>query len=379
MKKKISVLLVNPSSKLGGGNTVSNNLAVGLDKGTFKVFSFFPQEGPAVSILKKVPDITLLISTRSDFFSIFYFLLNFLNKNRIDIIHAQGTRAAFWVKLVFLFLRKKPKFIYTLHGLHIIYRPFFQKYPLLFLERFFNNLVDRLVCPSLSVKSSVEKYKIIKREKIELIYNGIDIGKFSRAVPYKKEKLNLPPQAIVVSAIQRLDYPKDILTVLKSFRIIKELVNNTWLVIVGDGPLRLKLQEQACILQISDKILFLGARRDIEKIIAMSEIVVLSSRFEALGLTLLEAMADGKPVIGSKVEGISEIIKPGLNGFLFELGNDRQLAYYLEKLIKDPKLRLTMGKRGFRFVKKSFDLKSMIKKYERLYLTLLKSKSNKIQ
>lgn len=181
----------------------------------------------------------------------------------------------------------------------------------------------------------------------------------------------MPSHAIVISAIQRLHYQKDVLTVLKSFKIIKESVNNVWLVIVGDGPLRSKLQEQARALQISDKVLFLGARIDVEKIITMSEIVVLSSNFEGLPLTILEAMAAKKPVIGSRVEGISEIIKSGFSGFLFKLGNEHQLAYYLEKLIKDPKLRFTMGKNGFRFVKKNFDLKSMIKKYERLYLSLL--------
>jgi glycosyltransferase involved in cell wall biosynthesis len=372
MNQKISVLLINPSANLGGGNTISNNLASGLDKNIFEVFTLFPEKGPAVSILKEAKGINILTSPKSNLCSILFFLYSFLKNNKIDIVHAQGTRAAFWTKLVFLFLRKKPKFIYTLHGLHIAHRPFFQKYPLLYLERVLNVLVDRLVCPSLSVKSLAEKYKIIKKSKIDLIYNGIDIKKFATALPLNKKTLDVPENFLVVSAIQRLNFPKDVSTILRAFRKVTESFENVILLIVGDGPLMPELKKEAKNLNIEKKVLFLGERFDIENILAISDIVILSSSYEALGLSLIETMAAKKPVIGTNVEGIKEIIEHGKNGFLVNFGDKDKMAEYILLLLNDSGLRQKMGENGFEFVKAKFFLEKMLENYQNLYFSILK-------
>lgn len=370
MREKISVLLVNPSAGLGGGSTISNNLAIGLDKNIFEVFIFFPEKGPAMSTLKEAKKVNILISPKPNLCAILFFLYSFLKKNKIDIVHTQGTRAAFWIKLAFLFLRKKPKFIYTLHGLHIAHRPFFQKYPLLYLERSLNILVDRLVCPSLSVKSSAEKYKIIKKTKIELIYNGIDIKKFTQAFPLDKKSLNIPENYLIISAIQRLNFPKDVSTILRAFKKAIESFENVILLVVGSGPLMSELQKEAKDLGIEKKVLFLGERFDIANILTVSDIVILSSAYEAFGLSLAEAMAAKKPVIGTNVEGIKEIVENRKNGFLVEFGNEKKMAEAMLLLLNDPKLRGKMGENGFEFIREKFPLEKMIKDYQNLYLSI---------
>jgi glycosyltransferase involved in cell wall biosynthesis len=372
MNKKIKVLIVNPSANLGGGNTISNNLAIGLDKNFFEVYSFFPEEGPAVSILKKTSNITILISPRPNLFSILSFLFNFLNKNKIDIIHAQGTRAAFWVKIAFLFLKTRPKLIYTLHGLHIAHQPFWQKYPLLCLEKTSNILVEKLVCPSLSVKSLAEKYKIIKSSKIKLIYHGINIQNFNTALPFDKRSLNIPEDYLVISAIQRLNFPKDVSTILYAFKKVKESLRDTVLLVVGSGPLMRKLQGEAQEISIAESVLFLGDRQDIPNILATSDIVILSSAFEALGLSLIEAMAAKKAVIGAKVDGIKEIVENGKNGFLVELRNEKKMAEAILLLLSDSKLCQKMGENGFEFVKAKFPLEKMLQNYQELYTSILR-------
>lgn len=369
--KKIKLLIINPTSILGGGTNISNNLAIGLNKDLFEVFSFFPEEGPAVSILKKAPNITLLIPSRNNLFSIFSFLFNFLKKNKIDIVHTQGTRASFWIKLLFPFLKPRPKLIYTLHGLHIAHRPFWQKYPLLWLEKISNILVDAVVCPSLSVRSLAEKYKIIKESKIKLIYHGIDIQNFDNALPLDKRSLKIPENYSVISAIQRLDFPKDVSTILRAFKKVKDSFKDVILFIVGSGPLLEKLQREAKEIGIAESTLFLGDRQDIPNILAVSDIVILSSSFEALGLSLIEAMAAKKPVIGTNVEGIREIIKNGENGFLVELRNEKKMAEAILSLLSDPKLSQKMGENGYKFVLKNFNKERMIREYENLYKSLL--------
>jgi len=368
--KKTKILIVNPSADLGGGNTISNNLAMGLDKNIFEVFSFFPQKGPAIFIFEKSSDVILLTSLKNDLFSILLFLLKFLNKNKIDVIHAQGTRAAFWVKILMPFLKSRPKIIYTLHGLHIAHRPFFQKYPLLWLEKISNKFIDKLICPSLSVKSLVEKYKIIKNSKVKLIYNGIDIKNFYTISSLNKKSLKISENYSVISAIQRLNFPKDVSTILLAFKIIKDNFKNVILLIIGSGPLLKKLQEEAREIGIFENVLFLGDRQDIPEILSISDIVILSSCFEALGLSLLEAMAAKKPVIGTNVEGIKEIIKNGENGFLVEFGDKEKMAESILLLLNNLKLRQKMGENGFKFVSENFSKEKMIKEYQNLYLSL---------
>ena len=368
---KTKILIVNPSGSLGGGNTVSNNLAIGLDKNIFEVFTFFPEKSSAISTLKETREINILIPPKSNLYSILFFLYSFLKENKIDIVHAQGTRAAFWTKLAFLFLRKKPKFIYTLHGLHIAHRPLFQKYPLLYLERTLNILVDRLVCPSLSVKSSTEKYKIIKKIKVELIYNGIDIKKFTQAFPIDKKSLNIPENYLIISAIQRLNFPKDVSTILHAFKKVLSSVEKVILLIVGNGPLMSKLQKEAKDSNIEKKVLFLGERFDIDNILAVSDIIILSSSYEAIGLSLIEAMATKKPVIGTNVEGIKEIVENGENGFLVEFRNEKKMAEAILLLLSDSKLCQKMGENGFEFIKEKFSLEKMIKDYKNLYQSLV--------
>ncbi len=372
MDRKIVIFVVNPSANIGGGNTISNNLVLGLDKNIFDIFCFFPKKGPASSILERREDIKILYPPKNSLFSIPLFLYKFFNKNKIDIVHAQGTRATFWTKLVFLFLRKKPKFIYTLHGLHIAHRPLFQKYPLLYLEKTLNILVDRLVCPSLSVKSSAEKYKIIKKTKIDLIYNGIDIKKFTQAFPIDKKSLNIPENYLIISAIQRLNFPKDVSTILRAFKKVIESFENVILLIVGNGPLMSKLQKEAKDSGIEKKVLFLGERFDIANILSVSDIVILSSAYEALGLSLVEAIAAKKPVIGTNVEGIKEIIENGKNGFLIEFGNKKEMAGAILTLLNDSKLRQKMGEFGFELIKEKFSLEQMLKNYQNLYFSILK-------
>jgi len=372
MNEKIKILIVNPSANLGGGNTISNNLAIGLDKNLFEVFSFFPEKGLAISILEETKDITILISSKTNLFSILFFLHNFLKQNKIDIVHTQGTRSTFWIKLIYLFLRNRPKLIYTLHGLHIAYRPFWQKYPLLWLERISNILVDVLICPSLSVKSLAEKYKIIKELKIKLIYHGINIQNFSTALPLDKKTLQIPENHLIISAIQRLNFPKDVSTILHTFSKVKESFKNTILLIVGSGPLQEKLQKEAQEIGIAENVLFLGDRQDIPNILATSDIAILSSAFEALGLSLVEAMAAKKPIIGTNVEGINEIIEDGKNGFLVEFGNEKEMAKAILTLLNNPNLRQEMGGNGFKLVKEKFSLEKMVKNYQNLYISILK-------
>jgi glycosyltransferase involved in cell wall biosynthesis len=371
MAKYINILIVNPSPELGGGTTISNNLALGLDKNIFRVYSFFPAKGPASEELNKDEHITNMFSRTPGLWSVIRELRKILVADEIDIVHAQGTRAAFWVKLAYMTVNPRPKFVYTLHGLHIAHRPAYERPLFLALERFLNKLVDRLVCVSDSVKVSVDRCRIIKKSKIVTIYNGIDIARFASANPASRRSLNIPDGVPLVSAVQRLDYPKDVSMIIRAFKEVKKVVPAAFLLIFGKGPLLGRLESEARSLGLSNDVIFLSGRSDIPEILAASDVVVLSSKYEALGLSLIEAMAAKKPVVGTDVEGINEVIQDGENGFLVTLGDGHEMSSKIVCLLQNDDLRKKMGSRGFDSIKNKFDVKNMVSAYGDLYKSLL--------
>ncbi len=369
--RKIKILMVNPSSKLGGGTTISNSLALGLDRDEFEVYSFFPNIGPATAGLSAEQKIKVLTPKTSVPFSSVSFLSGFLRDNQMDIVHAQGTRAAFWVKMAYLRLKRRPKLVYTLHGLHIVHRLFYQRWPLLLLERATNKMVDSLVCVSISVEDAAKKYRIADPSDIKMIYNGVDLEKFSSAKPMPRRDLDLPDNALLITAVQRLDYPKDLITVIRAFKRVRASVNGAYLAIVGTGPLLERLKLEVRLSRLENRVLFLGDRNDVPGILAASDIAVLSSEYEALGLSLVEAMAAGKPVVGSDVEGINEVISDGKDGFLVKFRDARKMSEKMLYLLNNEDVRNNMGASGQASVRSRFSLGKMLSGYGGLYRDLL--------
>ncbi|HOW13088.1 MAG TPA: glycosyltransferase family 4 protein [Candidatus Pacearchaeota archaeon] len=366
----MKILIINPSANLGGGNTISNNLAEGLDKNYFDVFCFFPSKGPASETLNN--KIKIFYSSKTSFFSIIKNLRKIIKQNQIDIVHAQGTRAACWTRILFLFSKNRPKIIYTLHGFHIIRKNFVVKNILLFFERILNRCVDVLVCVGESDKNLVLKYKTILSNKIKVIKNGIDLLKFQinpESAENIKHELNLNNK-LILSSIARLHPQKDILTILNSIKIISSKIDNFILLIIGDGPLRLSLERQVKNLNITDKVIFLGARKDVPILINISDIIILSTNWEGLPLIPLEAGASKKPIVASNVDGVRETIIDGKTGFLFKQGSAEDLSDKLLKLVQSEELRKEMGENGFKYVSENFSKEKMIKEYQNLYMDL---------
>ena len=114
-------------------------------------------------------------------------------------------------------------------------------------------------------------------------------------------------------------------------------------VIVGDGELKNQLHEYVKSKRLQDMFLFLGYRNDIQNVISQLDFIVLSSLWEGLPLTPIEAYSVGKTVIGTAVDGTQEIIRDGVDGYLIEPRNSVQLAKKMNDLIENPQKRKRMG------------------------------------
>src|SRR5208282_5075325 len=144
-------------------------------------------------------------------------------------------------------------------------------------------------------------------------------------------------------------------------------------VLVGDGPLRRELENEASSLGLGASAIFLGDRQDMRAVLASLDVAVLTSDSESLSNVILEAMAAGLPVIAFSVGGNSEAVN-GQRGALVGAGNENAFANAIHRLLSDAHLREHQGDNARRFVEETFSLERVRPRYEALYLTLLEKK-----
>lgn len=362
----IKIIQIDSSSGFGGGEMVMFDIIKGLkDKLQFTVVA------PEGEFLEKYKQMNLQIYPlwQGVLLKNILRIRRVIQKEKPEIVHCHGTRAAFWTRLAVIGLKSKPKLIYTLHGFHIIRKPFFVKWPLLLAEKILNRWTDVLVCVSEADKNLVLRYKTISPEKIRVIKNGIDIEKFQvdeELAKIEKEKLGLTDK-FVLAGIGRLHPPKDFSTILRALKLIVSRVQNVKLLIVGDGPLREALEKEVKELNVENYVEFLGLRKDIPVLINLSDILILSTYWEGLPLTPLEVGASKKPIIASNIEGVNETIIDGTTGFLFKPKSAEDLADKILRLYKDEELRQKMGEQGFNYASKHFSKERMVEEYKNLY------------
>jgi L-malate glycosyltransferase len=157
---------------------------------------------------------------------------------------------------------------------------------------------------------------------------------------------------------------------------VHKALPETEFVLIGDGPLRPELEQQAASLGIADKVLFFGDRRDIPAVLASLDVAVLTSDSESLSNVILEAMAAHLPVIAYNVGGNSEVINEE-RGALVSPANENDFAAAIIRLLSDANLCAQLGSSARRFVEENFTLDRIRANYEDLYLTLLDRKGQR--
>ena len=163
---------------------------------------------------------------------------------------------------------------------------------------------------------------------------------------------------------------------LEAFSKISARHKNLRLKILGDGPLKFHLKNEAKKLGISEQTKFLGIVYDVQMILEHCDIVVLPSiSREGLGMAIIEGMCLAKPVIASNIGGIPELVEDGVNGYLIPPKDPVALAEKLEVLIGNKEMRQIMGAAGKRKFEENFDAATMVKRIEKLYGSILEKKS----
>lgn len=214
-------------------------------------------------------------------------------------------------------------------------------------------------------------------QKIETVYNFVDERDYRvKDMGQLKSELGINENDKVVIHVSNFRKVKRVGDVIDTFHRIHKEVGSK-LLLVGDGPEMSKVQEQVRNLNIEEDVLFLGKRDNLSELYNISDLKLLLSEKEAFGLVLLEAMACGVPGIGTNIGGIPEIIEPGTNGYLVELGDTGQAADYGIELLQNKETGSHLRAGAIETAASKFHSNNILKEYEEIYARLLqKGKRN---
>jgi len=204
--------------------------------------------------------------------------------------------------------------------------------------------------------------------KVHVIPNGIDVSAF--AGPFDttavRHSLGIAPAAPVVGIVAALRPEKQHELFLRAAARVRHHHPDAAFLIVGDGPRRQELWNLTNALQLQDAVHFLGNRQDVPEVLSALDVFVLTSRMEANPVSILEAMAAGKPVIAPRVGSIPDTVSDGETGFLTQMGNENDLVTRILQVLGDRELARRLGQGGRAAVETRGSLEAMVGGYERL-------------
>lgn len=229
-------------------------------------------------------------------------------------------------------------------------------------ERLAGRLSQRIITVSEADFRLAAASRIAPAKRMVAIHNGVpDISAKLAADPGRQ-----PPRVIMVA---RFDRQKDHATLLQALNHLKE---KAWsLDLVGDGPLRPQVVELAVRLGLQERVRFVGSRPDVAEYLARAQVFVLSSKWEGLPRSILEAMRAGLPTVASDVGGVRETVAEGQTGSLCVPGDVRSLRDGLLSLLDRPDLRIELGRAARRRYEERFTFDRMLEQTQSVYREIL--------
>lgn len=234
-------------------------------------------------------------------------------------------------------------------------------------------LAQRYCCVSEDIARSVRRWGTIRPGKVVVIPNGVDTSLYGALKQRDgiRHALGIPSDARVIGTVGRLNEVKRQDLMVRAFARVRAQHANAWLLLVGDGPERSRLEHLANELGVFSRTLFTGYQSRTENFLSAMDVFALSSRHEGLPLALLEAWAAGLPVVASAVGGIPRVVEHGRTGLLFDNGDEAALADALARLLDQRQLAMELGTAGKATVLSQYSLQRMAEGYEQEYLSAL--------
>ncbi|WP_226579282.1 N-acetyl-alpha-D-glucosaminyl L-malate synthase BshA [Halobacillus litoralis] len=288
-----------------------------------------------------------------------------INREELDILHVHYAMPhAICAILAKQMCNRDVKIITTLHGTDITVLGIDTS--LKEMIKFGIEQSDRVTAVSHSLVSQTKNMLHTDRD-IDVIYNFVDEREYHRKDnQHLKDHYGINEEDSVLIHISNFRKVKRVTDVIQTFAKVREDMPAK-LLLVGDGPEYSECYQLVQDLNLEEDVLFLGKQENVSDLLSISDLKLLLSEKESFGLVLLEAMACGVPCIGANVGGIPEVIDHGETGFISELGNVEQTAYFAKNILQDKSLHQTMSEQAKRVVHDKFATRTILNEYEDLY------------
>lgn len=299
---------------------------------------------------------------------------NLMKSNKYEFAHCHSPIGGVIGRLAGNFT--DTKIIYTAHGFH-----FYKGAPLINwlvyypIEKWLSRCTDMLITIN---KEDYERAKGFKAKKVEYVPGvGIDIGKFNDVKVdrvLKREELGLPENSFVILSVGELNKNKNHEVVIKAIAKINK--RNIHYVICGQGELEGYLRDLSIELGIEKNVHLLGFRKDVDEIYKVADLFAFPSFREGLSVALMEAMANGLPVVCSNIRGNSDLIEDKKGGYLVEPNDAGRLSQLIIRVCESEELRNDFSKKNREMIK-GYSIEEILKIMEAVYSVALKNAEDK--
>jgi len=349
-------------NKFGGGERWLITVAAGLKSIGHTVFVGAKSDSKLQRAATKIGLETVSLNIISDL-SIYHAfrIATFLKRNRIDIVITRGRDLA----VAGLAARMGGRQVVIVrHGLPL--RSSIRKHSFLL-----NWLADGIITNTYTIKNLYEQKGWVRNDFTKVIYNGTP--RVDSVTPYNYSE-RYPGKTIVLS-VGRLAAQKGYFFLIDAIALLSKKYSNLMFVVLGDGKLHSKLVSYAQKKGVSHLIEFEGFVENVIPYLMGCDLFVLSSLYEGMSNAAMEAMACGKPVIITKVNGAEELIPDEGKGILIPPSDSSAIAQAVERLVNDSKLRGQMGEEARRYVLENFTVSSMVEQIEQYIEGMVKARA----
>lgn len=293
-----------------------------------------------------------------------------------DIVNGHGTRAAWYALSALRSCRCAPAVVYSEHLFSFDARRGAMRIPWRLIERYICQHADALATSCGANARWAEAHRWVAPERIIMRHYGVEMDSFREQTQHaiSRDELGIPAPVPVIGTVGRLIPQKGMRYLVAAMAEVTRQVPEAVLLVVGDGELRASLEAQCRRLGLGAQVRFLGAHAAPWRLLATCDVIAISSLFEGLPQTGLEALAVGKPVVATRMNGTEELIRSGENGLLVPKRDAHALARGIVQLLRDPQMRARFAARGPQSVA-AYTTESMIAQFDAAYQHLYRARS----
>jgi len=372
----IKVVHIIGGGEIGGAERHIINLARAVDPQKVAISICCLFEAPLAGIAASAGISTFVVTMRNrlDFTAVGK-LAAIINEQGFDLVHTHGVRANLLGRLAARQTRKPV--VTTVHSLlERDYPGFVTRQVNYFTEWATRSLTSRFITVSKALKAKLVASGV-PEDRVTVIYNGIDLEAFSQELEpgAARAELGLAPGVPLVGMVARLHPVKGHRYFIKAAKLVLEQRSDVRFVVAGEGHLRAALEEMAAELGIRSQVIFTGFVADIRPLMSALDLLVIPSLWEGFGLTAVEAMALGVPVVSTEVGGLPEVVLHGETGLLVPPADPAALAKGILWMLEHPVAVADMSDRAKQIVQEKFTSRVMARRTEELYRKVLGEKS----